>query len=154
MSDDLDDLIEQLEREEAQPWPRRAARETWRFFRYRLKRVPRNTRLTLFCARQRLTRGWDVRSVWGLDYWLGRTLGAQLVYMADIAHGWPGDYEGGFDKWVADLRLHGEALLHYARSSDDIKYTLTLSHDDEKAIHEQAQAAMHWVADNFGALWD
>lgn len=154
MTSFLEDLIAGLERQKAQIWPRRAMRWTWRLVCYRIPKWPNQARTAVICGHQRLVRSWDVRSVWGLDHWLGRVLGAQLVRMADIAHGWPGDYEGGFDQWVADLRTHGEALKHYARANDDLKYHLSLTREDQEDIDHGARTAMHWVAENFSALWD
>lgn len=128
-------------------------RSPWHYRRARLRRVlrespslPRRLRRVFVHAWQRLTRSWDDKSVWSLSHHVGHTLGAQLVYMADIAHGYPGEYVGGFDAWVADLRRNGELLQRYAEDRlEDI---------DDLTAYENAKKAMHWVAWNFGALWD
>lgn len=101
-------------------------------------------------ARQRVTRGWDDSSTWSLDTHLARTLGAQLTHLADVTHGYPsGGTFHSFEQWQETLRTHGAALTRYG---DDIfKYEDNINHEQLTA---EAQAALHWVADNFGSLWD
>lgn len=106
-----------------------------------------SARCSVRLGRQRLFRGWDDSAVWSLDDHLSKTLGAQLVKMADVAHGWPGDEWGTFEEWTGALREHGEALLTYQRLNYD------LHGDDWDAIYEPARDALRWVADNFGSLW-
>ena len=98
-------------------------------------------------AWQRVTRGWDDRSVWSLDWSLCKTLGAQLIYLADTSHGWPGnDTYVEFEHWEDALRFHGSVLSQVAIFSDDI--------DGETQRIESARLSLHWVADNLGHLWD
>lgn len=120
-----------------------------------LRRLPRRTRW----AHQRVVRGWDDTTLWRLDGWLAKTLGAQLVTMAEIAHGVPSLYlaegydwqnpdpdDAAYKRWVADLRRNGEALLALAR--------VDTFGDEWDAAYAAAQDALRWVADNLGSLWD
>lgn len=109
-------------------------------------RSPRTALRAIRLAYQRLSRGWDDRSLWDLDRHLGRTLGPQLIEMARIAHGYPAPYPGDFDGWVRDLRTAGEALDAYGG--------FEWGNDDYMTVRADAKSALLWVADNFGALWD
>lgn len=95
-------------------------------------------------ARQRVTRGWDDRALWSLDYHLARSLGHQLLGMADSAHTYPSGDEWSFERWTSELRRHGEALVAY--SKDD-----TLNHAKG---YEGARSALVWVAIHLRDLWD
>lgn len=114
-------------------------RKVWRD---RIRRAPKQVRW----AWQRVFRGWDDYSTWSLDVHLSRTLGQQLVAMADIAHGHPevNGWDYTFETWTADLRRHGGALQLYSEGWVD----------DWETTGEPAQAALHWVAEHLGALWD
>lgn len=128
----------------------RRRRERWYkpglWMLWALRRKATDARLATRFARQRVVRGWDDRSLWSLDDRLAKTLGEQLVKMADIAHGHPADYP--FDQWTGDLRKHGEALLTYQRQHYDARGA------EWNAIYEPAQEALRWVADNLAHLWD
>lgn len=115
--------------------------------RWKLKRKISNGTRSVRFARQRVVRGWDDSALWSLDDHLAKTLGAQLVTMAEIAHSYPGD-DYPFDKWTADLRKHGEALLAYRKGHYDV------FGDEWDALYTPAQEALRWVADNLAALWD
>lgn len=93
-------------------------------------------------AYQRVTRGWDERALWSLDYHLAKTLGAQLVTLSRIAHGHPNNWT--YETWTVELAKHGNALQAYA--DDD------LTHYD--TTYPPAKEALIWVAENLGALWD
>lgn len=131
--------------------------------RDKIRDVPRQIRW----ARQRVFRGWDDRAVWSLDNHVAETLGAQLILMAEIAHGYPPGYgsitprtedsqfipdepdgDETFNRWAGDLRKHGEALLAYQKSQYDVYG------DAWEALYQPAREALVWVADNFGSLWD
>jgi hypothetical protein len=126
---------------------------------YALRRGLINAPGNARCAYQRLTRGWDDKSVWDVRDHLARTLGAQLVRMADVAHGYPAGIDIRFvpdvpeddealADWVAELRTHGEALLAYHVGHDDIAW------DDRGEFALPAQAALRWVAEHLDDLWD
>jgi hypothetical protein len=119
-----------------------------RAFHRRLRNPIRDGLNSIKWAYQRVVRGWDDRALWNLDSHLGRVLGAQLIEMADIAHGYPGGPEGKWtlETWTAELRKHGEALQAYADHPWDWWY-------DEDAIYKPAQKALQWVGDNLAALW-
>lgn len=99
-------------------------------------------------AWQRVFRGWDDRESWNIDHYLSKRLGEQLVAMSEFAHGYPSeDYP--FDKWTADLKTHGEALLTYSK--------MVWEHETDweyDVIYVPAQDALRWVADNLSAIWD
>jgi hypothetical protein len=98
---------------------------------------------------QRVFRGWDDRALWSLQDHLARTLGAQLVKMAEVAYSYPGDeVYPSFEQWQTDLRRHGEALLTYQAKHYEV-YGV-----DWDAVYVPAQEALRWVAEHFAALWD
>lgn len=123
-------------------------------------------------AHQRLQRGWDDSSVWSLDSHLCRTLGAQLVALADSPFGWPGEPWGSPEHWEADLRANGAALSKYANrfsigddprfdaitdpsaTSEERREALEALHAEEQRVTEEAQAALVWVASVLPHLWD
>lgn len=109
-----------------------------------LSKLPRRTRW----AHQRVTRGWDDTTLWRLDGWLTKTLGAQLVTMSETVHVYPGDHYP-YEQWTADMRKHGEALQHYAEFD-----FLKSPEEWEATVYPGARDALRWVADNLGALWD
>lgn len=140
----LDDVLREIEeKRRAHPHYYRARDVYWRWHR-RVTTFPRR----LKWAHQRVVRGWDDTSLWRLDGWLAKTLGAQLVEMSEIAHGYPDD-DYPYERWVADLRKHGEALQHYA------EFDFLESPDQWDAdVYPAARDALRWVADNLGSLWD
>lgn len=145
MSDDLilvDDMMRYLdERRTASGlrgcWYR--ASDTYRVWYSRMREFPRQVRW----GYQRVTRGWDDSAIWSLDTHLGEVLGAQLIALAECAHGYPDGYP--FEQWTADLRRHGAALLAYGEDKFDT---------EELALYRPAQEAFRWVAENLGSLWD
>lgn len=124
-------------------WLERAAYATW----YPGRRKAKDAQRAVKFAYQRVVRGWDDRAVWNIDNHLSRTLGQQLVTMATIAHGYPGD-QYPYDRWTADLEAHGKALLAYQRHQFDVYG------DERDAIYRKAQEALVWVSENLGSLWD
>lgn len=147
----LEELLRELEE--------RHDRERWylpgMWMVWRLRHKARDVQLAIRFAYQRVFRGWDDRAVWSTDTVLAKNLGAQLVELSRIAHGYPGkgDYpvdstNESFERWVADLKTHGEALIAYS----ELQYEL--DGDDWDALYEPAQEALRWVADNLGSLWD
>lgn len=53
--------------------------------------------------RQRMKRGWSDRDAWSLDHHLAHVISGAIRYMADIAHGWPGE-PMTYEEWVQILR--------------------------------------------------
>ncbi len=89
----------------------------------------------------RLRRGWSPRDVWSVDDALCRLLGEMLAQLAAVSHGWPGsEAYPMYDSWTFELNSKSADLLAYD--------------PDDEASYAAAQAAMHWVADHLGALWD
>ena len=109
-------------------------------------------------ASQRVTRGWDDRSLWSLDDSLCKTLGAQLTALADTTHGWPGgDKYPEYEDWTAALRKHGAALTAYpTRWELDLDDSLTPEVRNKKndKIVADAKRAFRFVAENLQSLWD
>lgn len=98
---------------------------------------------------QRINRGWDDRDVWQMDTTMTKSIGAQLIALANTAHGWPGTEEFPHaDDWTNVLRHHGHALLNYATNKHEYE-----GQTYEK-MSEAAQEALYWVADHLGHLWD
>ena len=52
---------------------------------------PRENVFRVKCAYQRLTRGWDDRAVWSIDYWLDDKMPAMLRQLKETKHGTPTD---------------------------------------------------------------
>lgn len=101
-------------------------------------------------AGQRVKRGWDETATWSLDTHLGRTLGSQLIALAEVSHGWPqSDEFPEYEDWTAALRAHGATLIEYGR-----KHDTDLTMEQETALYTEAQKSLRWVADNLGSLWD
>lgn len=129
---------------------------TW----YPARRRVGDARREVTYAYQRVVRGWDDSAVWSLDHHLAKTLGQQLMTMAEIAHGFPTDYgdthftpdnptdHPRFAQWVTDLKTHGDALLAYHHQGYE------LDGADWEAIYRPAQEALRWVAEHFADLWD
>lgn len=112
-----------------------------------LRRKVGEARRSVKWAYQRVVRGWDDRAVWAIDDHLSKTLGEQLVTMSEIAYGYPGDAYP-YERWIADLKKHGEALKVYHDRNYDV-------HGDEwEAMYQPAREALVWVADNLPHLWD
>lgn len=120
-------------------------------------------------ALQRVSRGWDDRSLWSLDSSASRQLGEQLLALADVSHGWPGEQSefSTHNDWVTALTKHGNALVAYANFDypasisdeeiDEFEYTaenLKKEHNTQAAITKRAAAAFRWVAKNLESLWD
>jgi hypothetical protein len=134
-----------------------AHRKAFRGHYYALRRGLVNAPGLVKYAYQRLTRGWDDRSAWDVREHLTRTLGAQLVRLADTSHGYPvgvtdirfipdepADDES-YAFWIAEVRAAGEALLAYHAAFDA---------PDWDGNCEPARAALRWVADHLDELWD
>lgn len=123
-------------------------------------------------ARQRLQRGWDDSAVWSLDSHLCRTLGDQLVALADSPFGWPGEPWESPAHWEQELRANGAALTRYTERfsiGDDPRFdaitdpdatptqrreALDALHAEEQRVTKEAQAALVWVAGVLPHLWD
>lgn len=142
--DTLDKMVADYRRSMT-PWQRIKHEVDVRFCRW-VRNPIRSARCSTKWAYQRVVRGWDDTAIWSLDGWLTKTLGEQLVVMADIAHGYPSeDYP--FEQWTADLRKHGEALKAYAECD-------LIDLDAWESANAAAGDALRWVADNLGSLWD
>lgn len=117
---------------------------------------------TVTHAYQRLIRGWDDSATWNLDSHLCRTLGDQLAHLAESGTGWPSgeEFPEAVD-WENALRANGAALLAYANRDypgvpvnpdDEAEFEAWKANQEKSA--EDAKAALRWVADHLGSLWD
>lgn len=126
--------------------------------------------------RQRARRGWSDSDVWELNTYLCTTLSSQLAQLARRAHGWPGENSAWptFEDWTADLRWQSARLARYVESSEldtatNTVFALLTERDAdpdalaaareerdrvEQELLQDAQLALHWVADNIAYLWD
>lgn len=110
-------------------------------------------------VQQRARRGWDDTSVWNLSHALPKTLGTQLLALAEEAHGWPESEDfPTFEDWTAALRANGTALLAYGTVDKELDampiHDLDAINAREAQRLAEAQAALHWVADHLPSLWD
>jgi hypothetical protein len=109
------------------------------------RRVPnriRQIRCSTVYAWQRLTRGWDDRSIWSLDDSFTKQLGAQLIEMARVSH--------HVEPSVEELTLYGNALLaystHWYNEGEDFMERF-------EKLRQDAEEALTWVGANLGRLW-
>ena len=102
-----------------------------------------------------IKRKWKYRKTWGtpvgkdcvsLDDSLCTWLGTRLIFMSQHTQGFPVNYTTQ-DRWVGDLRKHGNALLRYR-----LKYECDF--DGEGELIQHAQEALTWVTNMLPALWD
>lgn len=110
---------------------------------------------------QRAARGWSDSDAWNLDVHLSKTLGDQLNYLADIAHGWPASEEyPTMESWTNALRENAALLLAYVDDKvgewtgedDGLTFKERLAREDDLAAG--AKRAYLWIGANFQALWD
>jgi len=124
---------------------------------------------------QRAKRGWSESDVWGMDHHLARITAEMLDHLANTTHGWPGGDEfPTFEGWqeivhekAADLNAwvkgedHGEETsAWYALKCDPaadpavVEAAWDAMREHDEARYEAAKAAMVWVGEHLGGLWD
>lgn len=105
---------------------------------------------------QKIKHKWRYRQTWStpigkdcisLDTSLCRWLGERLVFMSDHANSFDPSVDD-IDAWKRLLYGYGHDLLAWTQHWD------CETAEDERAVYERAQVALHWVADNLGTLWD
>jgi len=76
---------------------------------YRLLDTKDSICLPIKWAWQRLTRGWDDRVIWSIDYYLSEMMPAWLRRLKRVQHGYPCQFEGKPEKWdeVLDTIIDG-----------------------------------------------
>jgi hypothetical protein len=127
--------------------------------------------------RDLIVRGWRDSDVWNLGDTNIERLGEQLLYLADIAHGWPGTEEfPTFEDWEEALRFHGtvmatltedrsidrEHALHAwselhrgaGRESEATKAAWDEMHRVEDDEHQLIEDSLIWFAKHYRQLWD
>lgn len=125
---------------------------------------------------QRARRGWSDRDAWGVDRHLARVASEMLAHLAEHTHGWPGTDEfPTFEEWTAALRHHSAVLALYvhdngahaeaqeawfelskdwAADPTDTEAAAVRMRQLEEEQYDAAVASMHWIAEQFGGLWD
>jgi hypothetical protein len=99
-------------------------------------------------AYQRVARGWDDRAIWSVDSHLAETLGAQLIALAEIAHGSPISEEfPTYEDWTAALKENGKKLLAWGTHYE-------ADYNAEKELLRDAKEALTWVTAHLESLWD
>lgn len=100
--------------------------------------------------RRRYKRTWGTpigQDCISLDTTLCKWLGERMLFLAEHTQSFDPRYVS-FEEWQRTLRVNAYALLGWANHWD------CGSVDEEHAAYEQAQAALRWIADNLGTLWD
>lgn len=76
--------------------------------------APRSTYYALKYAYQRLTRGWDDRAVWSIDWWLDDKMPAMLRKLKEDKHGIPMDMFDGLPTENDDGYTHSDETFAIA----------------------------------------
>jgi hypothetical protein len=122
-------------------------------------------------ARVRAKVGWAPRDLWNFDGYLSTLLAGALDELAETSHGWPSDLYDSPEQWKLALHANAQALRAYTQGDPEAtarwhKAATTRGCEKEaSALMERKRAAddarrvgardaLHWLADNFGALWD
>jgi hypothetical protein len=106
---------------------------------------------------QRLKRGWSDRDAWSADFYLSGVIEGICRHLTG-GISYSGDSK---EEWDANLLEVANALHDFREFKDDGPYP---DWKDEAAVkeyfakseqlYERQKKALHWVADNFTALWD
>jgi hypothetical protein len=144
---------------------------TWRYYLKHPRELYRELRMQVKNRVQLARRGWNDTDYWNLDTTFTGRLGAQLVHGANNSHGVCGrepyvvnndiiyvDEAETETLWQVHMRRAGEALIAYSKHEDLYSIRPRLSNNDlreqDKKLTEDAQAALHWVADHLTSIWD
>jgi hypothetical protein len=90
-------------------------------------------------AKQRVKRGWSDRDWWSIDHHIAEILSQTLRKYVEDGHCYIEDKE--------DWMKHSEVLGRYKDKYD-------LDFEEGELYYAEVQKSMHWVAENFGRLWD
>lgn len=95
---------------------------------------------------QRFKRGYSYSDVWNMYPDMFVTMGRAMLYLSEHHVAYPGNDEyPTSEAWEADLKKYGTILARM----NDIDYD-----DYSEQNYEEAQEAVHWMADHLGSLWD
>ena len=96
---------------------------SWRFYLRKPWEFFEDTWLNLKAAWQRATRGWANRDTWNLDGYLLEILPEMIDYLAEHAHGYPGEHAGfpTFESWQEFLRNEIVTPLRNAREDQNVQ---------------------------------
>jgi hypothetical protein len=81
-----------------------------------VKDAPRDSYYALKYAHQRLTRGWDDRAVWSIDWWLDDKMPDMLRKLKKDKHGIPGDMFEGLPTVPGEEWNHTEEAYEMAEA--------------------------------------
>ena len=84
-----------------------------------IKDAPRDSYYTLKYAHQRLTRGWDDRAVWSIDWWLDDKMPAMLRKLKKDKHGIPMSMFDGLPTENNDGYTHSDETYAIAEARWD-----------------------------------
>lgn len=117
-------------------------------------------------AYQRVSRGWDDRAVWGVDWWLNHILPDILFQLKTHKQGTPMKFYEGLEHDenycyseesdnIAQERWNKEldkmiAAFQIAKQIDDCVYTL----EQEKELEKIVEEGMLSFVKNYRGLWD
>ena len=90
-------------------------------------------------AKQRIKRGWSDRDWWSINHHIASILSETLKKYVDDGVSYIEDKE--------DWLKHSEVLGRYKDKYD-------LDFEEGELYYAEVQKSMHWVAENFGRLWD
>jgi len=82
--------------------------------------APRSTYYAIKHAYQRLTRGWDDRAVWSIDWWLDDKMPAMLRQLKEDKHGIPTDMFEGLPTENNDGYTHSDETYKIAEARWDV----------------------------------
>lgn len=119
--------------------------------------IPRFVKRTFFLRGlrmkvQRARRGFSDEDLWSFDHYICEVLSKGLHRLADTTHSYPGEWNGYAtpEEWDDNLRTLSKALggwtSHSIMDAD--------SYEQELELYQNAQAALHKVADDLGSMWD
>lgn len=92
---------------------------------------------------QRMTRGWSDCDAWNLDTYLACILAGGLEWLAENAHGWPGEEGQTYEDWQQELRQAAEWFRYLSKEDIwDSDYAPTRG------------MAVAWLAKRWSNLWD
>jgi hypothetical protein len=96
---------------------------------------PRKVWFDIVCAYQRVTRGWDDRAIWSIDYWLDDKMPAMLRKLKQDKHGIPMDMFDGLP--MNDEGYHSEPEMKIAEALwDNVLDTMIAGFEASQRIKE------------------
>lgn len=144
----IHELFEFLEEERAnRPWIVKlwedGVARTYRRITEPMRRAPGRVINVL----QRARYGFGYQDLWSYDTYLAKQISKATEDLAEIAHGYPNEFQG-----AGDLEAWQAWLLQVSRDLDDYADWEKSRASNEN--YDRGVDAMHRIADKFGSLWD